>query len=684
MSSNYSNAVLADSPIGYYRLGEASGSTAYDASGNVRDAIINGTVVPGIKGAIVKDLDTAMLFDGNNTGGGTGYIDVPASVTQGANVTVECWFKLTSITFTSYPRPIANDNVGSSKKGVEIGINAGGSGGVFANLGFTGSSIKVGGGGQLLIGVWYHVAVTYDGTTAILYLNGQNIAQNTPSLTLATGTFAYDIGRNPSYTNDYVPGAIDEVAFYSTALSATRILAHYNAGIYSAMSSSYDTFYTKCQIVKVYDSTGLFLDTIRDAPYLSCKENINSAADTVKFTLPRAIDAFDGAGQPGNKNTIVSGNIVQWWIYGSGIISSGLLKFQGIIDEISPKLDENGGESVEVTVTPYSQVLGDHGITSTVTFGTPGTASTYIDSASIFRAFFTGSYTDSTGNAVSVIDALTGKPYGDPYTMAPGSLTTTGQLAAFPFQNQKLIAALETVRSMNTADIFYRPNQDKTIFLGSIPSDPTHTLLLGQDISSIEYGISNVPRKNVIVVQGAGSVKATAFDAVSIAAIGQRIYLKTDTRITSNDMAQVIANGLLDQMNRETVRAKIKVPDYRGSPQTGLGYDIETFQVGQTVKILDVRAPSTSTVGTGDRWGSMVWGTGKWGAPAGTTIWGAFNWNEAPWSASVGSIFNTVNTIVSISYNYFYVELELGARAPTLSRALFDLEMRVQEATLLG
>src|SRR2546430_2109636 len=469
-------------------------------------------------------------------------------------------------------------------------------------------------------------------------------------------------------------------------------MSGYGSGLYGAVvygsgpysGSPQDANISKFQTVKVFLPDGTFLDVIRDAPYLSCQENINAAASTVKMTLYRAIDAFDGAGQPGSKNTIVSGNIIQYWLYGVGLPASGLLKFQGIIDEISPKLDENGGESVEVTVTPYSQILGDHGITSTVTFGTPGTASTYIDSASIFRAFFTGSYTDSTGASVSVVDALTGKPYGDPYTMAPGSLTTTGQMAAFPFQNQKLIAALETVRSMNTANIFYRPNQDKTIFLRSIPSDPTHTLLLGQHISSIEYGISNVPRKNVIVVQGAGSVKATAFDAVSIAAIGQRIFLKTDTRITSNDIAQVIANGLLDQMNRETVRAKVKVPDYRGSPQTGLGYDIETFQVGQTVKILDVRAPSTSTVGTGDRWGSMVWGTGKWGAPAGKTIWGALNWNEAPWRARVGRIFITVGVMASVSYNYFYVELELGARAPTLSRAMFDLEMRVQEATLLG
>src|SRR3989441_613949 len=146
----------------------------------------------------------------------------------------------------------------------------------------------------------------------------------------------------------------------------------------SAGYSSYDTFYTKCQIVKVYDSTGLFLDTIRDAPYLSCKENINSAADTVKFTLPRAIDAFDGAGQPGSKNTIVSGNIVQWWIYGAGIISSGLLKFQGIIDEISPKLDENGGERGKITRTPHRQSLWEHRLTPTGHLGDPGAGSATI------------------------------------------------------------------------------------------------------------------------------------------------------------------------------------------------------------------------------------------------------------------------------------------------------------------
>lgn len=444
-----------------------------------------------------------------------------------------------------------------------------------------------------------------------------------------------------------------------------------------------DMSINKQQIVKCYDSAGNFIDIIRDAPLLNCKENINAAADTVKFTLPRSIDAFDGAGQPGSRNTIVAGNVIQWWLYGAGLPVAGLLKYQGIIDEIAPKLDESGGESIEVTVTPFSQVLGDHGVgTTAVNFGTAGSSSTYIDTASIFHAFFTGAYIDRSGATVTVTDPVTSQPYGYPYAMDPASLTSTGQLVQFVFKNQKLTSVTNNLLALSTVSYFFRMNQAKTVLFGKIPTDPTHTLLLGQHISSIDYSVSNAPRKNVIVVQGAGSIKATA-TGTSAATIGERVYYKSDDRIADQNTANLMASGLLSILDREQVRAKVKVPDYRGSAITGKGYDIEAFRVGDTVKIVDARAKASSVVGMGDQWGAMVWGTGKWGAPGGQSIWGAFNWNGSTWSASVGTIFNVVVPIVSIDYKYYYVELELGFRAPTLSRALFDLELRFQDATLV-
>jgi hypothetical protein len=45
---------------------------------------------------------------------------------------------------------------------------------------------------------------------------------------ISTGLFG--IGRTGSSATDYFNGSVDEVAFYPTALSSSRIFAHYTAG----------------------------------------------------------------------------------------------------------------------------------------------------------------------------------------------------------------------------------------------------------------------------------------------------------------------------------------------------------------------------------------------------------------------------------------------------------------------
>jgi len=79
-------------------------------------------------------------------------------------------------------------------------------------------------------GDWYHVAVTYDGNVGRLFVNGVKVREETlGAFTLATGSgYDLNIGRRPGIA--YFTGRIDEPAVYSTALSATRVLAHYDAG----------------------------------------------------------------------------------------------------------------------------------------------------------------------------------------------------------------------------------------------------------------------------------------------------------------------------------------------------------------------------------------------------------------------------------------------------------------------
>jgi hypothetical protein len=74
-----------------------------------------------------------------------------------------------------------------------------------------------------------HVVVTYDGATFILYVDGvgNGNAACTPGMT-QTNT-AFTIGGS-SFGGPFYWGYLDEVAVYGTALPATRVKAHYDAG----------------------------------------------------------------------------------------------------------------------------------------------------------------------------------------------------------------------------------------------------------------------------------------------------------------------------------------------------------------------------------------------------------------------------------------------------------------------
>lgn len=81
----------------------------------------------------------------------------------------------------------------------------------------------------LTSGVWSHLVLTWDGVTAITYLNGvsvQSLAVATP-LTANTNTLV--MGNRPTFTRFYT-GSMDEVGFWPRALSPDEITSLYNGG----------------------------------------------------------------------------------------------------------------------------------------------------------------------------------------------------------------------------------------------------------------------------------------------------------------------------------------------------------------------------------------------------------------------------------------------------------------------
>lgn len=69
-------------------------------------------------------------------------------------------------------------------------------------------------------GSWHHAATTYDGTTRRIYLNGVQVAQDTPG---SNGATAANFRIGSTNNGEFFNGTIDDVAIYNHALTATEI-----------------------------------------------------------------------------------------------------------------------------------------------------------------------------------------------------------------------------------------------------------------------------------------------------------------------------------------------------------------------------------------------------------------------------------------------------------------------------
>ena len=77
---------------------------------------------------------------------------------------------------------------------------------------------------------WSHLAVTFDGTTLRLYVNGALAGSRAVAGPLLTSTGALRIGGN-SIWGEYFAGRIDEVRLYNRALAVNEIQADMDAPV---------------------------------------------------------------------------------------------------------------------------------------------------------------------------------------------------------------------------------------------------------------------------------------------------------------------------------------------------------------------------------------------------------------------------------------------------------------------
>ena len=221
--NSYPVAVKADAPIGYWRLGEVTGATAADDSGNGNVGSYVAGVQQGAAGALAGDADTAAGFDGVDD---LVTVADTAALRLNGSFSIEFWAKLRGPA-NSFPGIIRKGNGSSTGTGWYIYYNTTNFRPNFQRAGVSGRQTSV--GGALSTSAWKHYVMTYDAATSTLrwYVGGALDSTFTGvTFPTVTDTSTVDLGRAAHNGFEY----LDEVALYGTALGADRVAAHYTAG----------------------------------------------------------------------------------------------------------------------------------------------------------------------------------------------------------------------------------------------------------------------------------------------------------------------------------------------------------------------------------------------------------------------------------------------------------------------
>jgi Concanavalin A-like lectin/glucanases superfamily/Calx-beta domain/Right handed beta helix region len=208
-----------DSPVdanlmAHWKLDDASGTTAADSSGNGN----TGTLTNG-PGWTMGHLGGALSFDGVDDFANMG----TGSLNFSNQLTLACWV---------YP-------TGAASEGYQVIMTRNRYTYPFRmrlrkDTGRVETFVRTGNGTNMLttntvfsINQWYHIALTYESGTRVIYINGVVDNSNTHSGTLNIDGSPTLLGAHES--GEHFSGYLDDVRVYNRALSSTEIQALYTA-----------------------------------------------------------------------------------------------------------------------------------------------------------------------------------------------------------------------------------------------------------------------------------------------------------------------------------------------------------------------------------------------------------------------------------------------------------------------
>lgn len=234
LDQRYTSAVAADSPWALYRLDEASGASAADSSGNNRTGTYTSVAAYRETGALPGNPGYAVRYgasSGRMVAGGN-------ALTDPTTFSVELWFKTTSAAGGKLIGFENSRNQTSTLWDREAVLRTDGK---VAYLGGFSTNKLLVSPTALNDGKWHHLVVTSvsaggSNQTSVMYVDGSAVVSGTTTKASSgyTGWWRVGYGQVPLLGSGYpltgnLTASVDDVAIYTTQLSAARVAAHYAA-----------------------------------------------------------------------------------------------------------------------------------------------------------------------------------------------------------------------------------------------------------------------------------------------------------------------------------------------------------------------------------------------------------------------------------------------------------------------
>ncbi len=225
LDRTYRALILAERPEAHYGFDRSPS----DSTGRASAAVVNGGAMFAADGAFGER--GSLALDGTS---GWASVALPTAMATDSAMSVELWFRAPVVTGRA---PLLEFFSSADGPGFSLGIEGGRVTADFASL--SGSARRVSSDASALAADrWTHVVATWNGAAGRLFVNGVQVAQSSAAELDRRGELrvGYAAPAMTGATPLYLRGAIDELAVYRRALSATAVAQHYRAAVQGSVS----------------------------------------------------------------------------------------------------------------------------------------------------------------------------------------------------------------------------------------------------------------------------------------------------------------------------------------------------------------------------------------------------------------------------------------------------------------